>query len=83
MLIVLERIPLTEIYDLCKKVMQHYTIINQDMELSLMKIFAEYQKRESILASIMEFAPRQSCHRLLYPATQCCISAELYPLPHT
>ena len=52
--IVLERIPLTEIYDLCKKVMQHYSIINQDMELTLMKTFAEYQKKENILTSIME-----------------------------
>ena len=49
---VLERICISDIYDLCKKAVSYYATMTQEMELFLMKETADYQKADSILSDI-------------------------------
>ena len=49
---VLERISISEVYELCKKAVVHYAKMTQSMELFLMKEAGQYQKSDDILAQI-------------------------------
>jgi hypothetical protein len=48
--IAFERIPLSDIYELCRKAVSHYTPLSKPMELFLMKKATSYEKVDSVLS---------------------------------